>query len=375
MSEKITLIIDNIITPYEVARYNAINDVLHGKLEVWFLSETDINRNWKEFPKINFNYKFLNDSPLRLVGPDTHTFHTNLGIYGVLETTKKNLARVVICGWDSLSYWQTARFCKKNSIPYILWSGSTAYEKSWRRSVFMPIIKWIVNGASEYIAYGTRAQDFLESLGVDKGKISKFINSVDIDYFIAESDKMRLKRSKIRNKFGFDDDDSVYLFVGQLIERKGIEELLNAFSRLPQENSKLLIVGSGKLEHFVTRHLNADKQNKIVHIKHLEYHQLPEYYVASDCLILPSKEEVWGLVVNEALASGIPAIVSNAVGAGEDLILEGKTGLSIELDNEKALIQAMMNIAEMPFSIKKLQEVALKTHPRIMAEKVFRKFS
>jgi len=370
MSEKITLIIDNIITPYEVARYNAINDVLNGKLEVWFLSETDINRNWKEFPKINFKYKFLNDAPLRLVGSDTHTFHTNLGISKELQATKESLARIIICGWDSLSYWQTVIFCKKNSIPYILWSGSTEYEKSWRRSLFMPIIKWIVSGASEYIAYGSRAQRFLERLGANKSKISQFINSVDVDFFVSQSNALRPRREQIRKKLGFKADDFVYLFVGQLIERKGVRELATSFSEIKDENKKLLIIGSGKLDS-----LFEQFENNVIYLDHLEYHQLPEYYVASDCLILPSKEEVWGLVVNEALACGIPVIVSNAVGAGEDLILEGETGLSIELANEKALIQAMMNIAEMPFSIKKLQEVALKTHPRIMAEKVFGKFS
>jgi len=234
----------------------------------------------------------------------------------------------------------------------------------------MPVIKWIVSGASEYIAYGSRAQRFLERLGANKSKISQFINSVDVDFFVSQSNALRPKREQFRKKLGFKADDFVYLFVGQLIERKGVRELVKAFSEIKDKNKKLLIIGSGKLDY-----LFEQFENNVIHLNHLEYHQLPEYYVASDCLILPSKEEVWGLVVNEALACGTPVLASTAVGAAEDLIKEGKTGLIYNLDNNQGLIKAMMNMKRTVYDVGYLQEEALKTHPRIMAEKVFGKFS
>ncbi len=371
MPKKITLLIDSIITPYEIARYNAINEVLSGNLIVWFQAETDSNRHWKELPKPNFKFEVLKDRPIRLVGKDIHTFHINPEVLKKLGAIKNDLEKVIICGWDSLTYWQAAYYCKRNLIPFTVWSGSTVHEKSWRRVVFMPIIKWIIKNASEYIAYGTRAKKFLHTLGAPLDKIKIFYNSVDVEYFSEKAVELAPRRDSLREKLSIAKSDYVFLYIGQLITRKGIRDLLSAFSS-QTAHIKLMVIGTGPLDHLVKEAQVATKPGQITYLPHLEYFELPQYYVMSDCLILPSHEEVWGLVVNEALASGVPVIASDAVGATDDLIFNGKTGYTYEAKNISSLLNRMKQVVSRGETMKEASiAVAMKTHPKTMAIHTF----
>lgn len=368
MSKKV-LIIDNILTPYIIARYNAINTVLKGELEVWFQAKTDINRHWKDFPPIKFSYSFLEDRPIRIIGTDVATFHVNLGVIDLLNRKQNQYKEVIICGWDSFTYWYTVFYCKLKHIPLTLWAGSTEYEKSWRRTVFMPIILLIVHSADAYFAYGTRAKKFLMQLGAQVSKIKIFINSVDIQYFVVQAKKYKNKKVALKKNFGIKNNDFVFLYNGQLIERKGILDLIEAFKKLHAVygNTCLLIVGSGPLSESIT------PDGAIHVVGHVEYSELPKYYAIADALILPSHEEVWGLVVNESLASGVPVIVSHVVGAAADLVRQGKNGYIFEAGNVGQLLLSMKRMLTHAKTLCKMaQSSVLDTEPYIMARQVFR---
>lgn len=371
MQKNLTLIIDNLLTPYIVSRYNEINTVLDNNLEVWFQANGDVNRHWTSFPKIKFKYLILEDTPIRLKGEDTHTFHINSQVINLLREKKPYLKRVILCGWDSFAYLYTAWYCTTKGIPYTLWSGSTLFEQSWRRVLFWPVIKMVVSYAADYIVYGTRAKTFLQSLGAKSEKINVFYNSVDVNYFLTEAKKLVSKKEMIRKKFKLRAHHYVFLFVGQLIERKGIPELLKAFTFLQEKRSdcSLLIVGNGILE----KEIKNLKVPNIRHLSHREYNQMPEVYAAADCLILPSKEEVWGLVVNEAMASSLPVIVSNRVGASEDMVVPGRTGYTYQSGNIHQLREYMELMIDQKKDLRAHTiRQALKTNPKLMAQSVFK---
>lgn len=304
-----TIIIDNIITPYEIARYNEINITLKGNLEVWFQKETEINRNWTYYPKIKFKYRLLSKKPM-------------FGIISLLEKNKNNIERIVCCGWTSFPYLYAFFFCKKNKIRFTLWSGSTIYEISLLRKISLPLVKFIIGWTDDFIAYGTRAKEYLIWLGAREDKIKIFLNSVDVDYFHGESLKLKKDKYKLREKYNITTTDTVFVYVGQLIERKGLKELIHGFAKASAENKSitLIIVGKGKLREEIDLFIKNHPGVKIKLLGYLQYNKLPEIYTLSDALILPSKEEVWGLVVNEALASGMPALVSKFAGCTVDLI-------------------------------------------------------
>ena len=300
-----TIIIDNIITPYEIARYNEINKVLKGRLEVWFQKGT-------YYPEILFKYRILSKNPIM-----NTIFLKEFRSFNKIE-------RIICCGWDSFVYLYAFLFSKINKIRFTIWSGSTIYEHSFLRNIFHPLIKFIVSHSDDYIVYGTRAKEYLVKLGAEKQKIKIFLNSVDVEYFRQKVFKLRKSKNKLFNKYGLDRNDTVFAFIGQLIDRKGIIELLNGFSiaSMKNKNISLLIAGEGKLKNEINDFIKEHAKIKIKLLGYLDYNRLPEVYAMSDALILPSKQEVWGLVVNEALASGIPVIVSRFAGSSVDLIDE-----------------------------------------------------
>jgi len=368
MSKKITLLVDNIITPYEVARYNAINDVLNKSLEIWFQAEKTKNRQWKYMPKMNFSHLTLSSKTISFGRKDSHFLHLDISLYQRLLKKKKDLKEVILCGWDSPNYWIAAFFCIRNRIPFRLWSGSTAYEQSWRRKLFLPIMRWLVGSAKQYIAYGTRASQFLTSLGAPRDRIQIFLNSVDVDFFEKSSIKLQPLKKMLRKKYGFEENDFIFVYVGQFIDRKGIDLLLSVF-QMPQITSKLLLVGSGPLYEKIHK-VSKTNQNIRV-ISHTEHDQLPEIYAISNCHILPSLEEVWGLVINEALASGIPVIASSATGASEDLIQEGETGYIFNSRDKDDLARAINLAQRHQFKKEDIRKSIRNTDPRIQAKKVF----
>lgn len=298
-----TIIIDNIITPYEIARYNEINKVLKGRLEVWF-------QKGPYYPEILFKYCILPQNPIKRVS-------------FLREFQRENkIERIICCGWDSYIYLYSFLFCKINKIRFTLWSGSTIYENSFLRNFCYPLIKFIVSYTDDYIAYGSRASDYLIRLGARKEKIRIFLNTVDVEYFRQKVFKLRMSKTKLLYKFGLDRNDTVFAFIGQLIDRKGVIELLNAFSiaSMKYKNISLLIAGEGSLKNEITDFIKEHTKVKIKLLGYIDYNRLPEVYAMSDALVLPSKQEVWGLVVNEALASGIPVLVSRFAGCCVDLV-------------------------------------------------------
>lgn len=319
------LIIDTIITPYSVAKYNAINKKLNGNLIVFFLCKTDINRNWKEFPNIEFRHEFLEDFPIRLKGSDITTFHFNPTILKRLKSLKPK--HITVCGWDSFAYYYALYWAKKNNISFTLWSGSTKYEKSWRRTVTKPLVKWMIKNSNDFIAYGTRAKKYLMELGADSKKIQLFYNTVDIDFFKRECNKLKQSKDEIKKKLGIN-TKFVLIYNGQLIKRKGIYQLIEGF-RVFQKDFKdisLIIVGNGKEESELKKIIKNYSIPNIFFIGFVQFPEIPKFYSIADIFILPSKEEVWGLVANEAMACGLPVVVSDKCGCAEDLVWAGKNG-------------------------------------------------
>jgi len=309
------LIIDNILTPYEVARYNRINKELHGNLFVWFHTKTEKNRNWKQFPNITFRYHIS----------EYGLFYADIA--GFLHTHKKEIGRIVCCGWNNSIYWYALFFSKYNAIRFTLWSGSTLYEKSFLRFLSTPFVRLFVSFCDDFIAYGSRAKEYLQSLGA-KHTIVFYYNSVDVDFFHDASVLLKKKKNALRKKYAISNSHTVFVFVGQLIKRKGILELLEAYYVLNEnpEAMTLVIVGNGELRDQIQQMIKEHPERSVFYFPHKEYDEMPEIYAISDVLVLPSKEEVWGLVVNEAMASGLPVIVSEHAGCVADLVHDGKNG-------------------------------------------------
>jgi glycosyltransferase involved in cell wall biosynthesis len=201
---------------------------------------------------------------------------------------------------------------------------------------------------------------------------------VDNERFAAQADSLRPRRKDIRRSWGIADDAFCVLFAGKFIDKKRPFDLLNTLkdARFAQQNRPLhlLFGGSGELGQSLRSAcqvvFDVEASNDVsVQVNDggtlplatfagfLNQKEISRAYVAADCLVLPSdSRETWGLVVNEAMASGLPCVVSDACGCAEDLVAPIKSQLVYPLGDTSALAGALLELMRRPPSISELRE-------------------
>ncbi|PJB10677.1 MAG: hypothetical protein CO120_03600, partial [Gammaproteobacteria bacterium CG_4_9_14_3_um_filter_38_9] len=156
---------------------------------------------------------------------------------------------------------------------------------------------------------------------------------------ITEREQIRLQHQAKKNEL-------VFLFVGRLLEWKGIHDLIAAVGLLYDLPVKLWIVGSGELSEEIQ--LIAKQSQQIVYFGRVSGDLLWRIYHAADVFVIPSHAEPWGLVVNEAMAAGLPIIATKEVGCIDDLVLENYHGMIVPAKNVIALSRAMRDMFAFP---------------------------
>ena len=142
------------------------------------------------------------------------------------------------------------------------------------------------------------------------------------------------------------DGEVVFLFCGQMIARKGLDLLLEAFARLPR--GRLLFAGREAELPALLAPLPADVRARIEYAGFIAPDALPAVFAKAHVFVLPSRYDGWGVVVNQAIAAGMPVICSDQVGAGYDLVEPSKNGLIFAAGNTDALGAAMRRFVEEP---------------------------
>jgi glycosyltransferase involved in cell wall biosynthesis len=239
----------------------------------------------------------------------------------------------------------TARRCR---VP-LLFRGETtdharnrSTAKAWLRD---RALQWLYGRCSRLLFVGQRSRDHYRRLGCVENKLIFSPYCVDPSPFQpTEADRARL-REATRAELGLGPNDLALLFSGKLSPRKGPDLLVNAVKTLPamlREKVALLFLGDGELK--VTLAASAQAL-PLVRTHFLGFHNqtgLSRFFHAADLFVLPSVlSETWGLVVNEALHHGVPAVVSDAVGCAPDLVSEDQTGVLCEKGSASALAAAI----------------------------------
>lgn len=368
LKNKKILILHNVVSPHINGVFEAIAKLL--KIKVLFCAEKESNRNWSYKPK-GFDNLIMPTWKFEIRGKDLLTLFINPSVINEIKNYKPNY--VVISGWDHPTYWLSAFYCWYQKIPYIVWSGSTINESSWQRKISLPLVKLIVSGANNFLVYGQRARDYLISIGADSKKIDILYNSF---YFPKKTkslnEEQKILLSKIKNK-------KVVMFYGQMIERKAPLLLFSAFLKLPkQDKLALLLIGSGKQKKLLENLVKKLKINNVFILENPSDEQIESFYKVASVFVLPSKEEVWGLVVNQAMYYGVPVIASSKVGCVPDLVIEGKTGLTFSSGSAEDLskkIQTLLGNSKLTKQIVKNAKERVKiTYPQEVAKRFYKSF-
>jgi glycosyltransferase involved in cell wall biosynthesis len=247
-------------------------------------------------------------------------------IAGALLDTKPDVA--LIAGWHSVTQMRAMTACRAHGIP-VLYRGDSHLgmrpgglkSLAWRVKTRALLARY-----SAHLAVGRRAREYLIANGVPPTRIYASPHAVDNHFFAATAAPHLADspRQAARRSYGLSADDFVVLFVGKLNGRKRLSDAMDAVAALGA-STVLLVAGDG--DHHESAKAEGERVGaRVAWAGFVNQRELGRVYAAADCLVLPSTRETWGLVVNEAMATGLPAVVSDTVGCAPDLIVPGETG-------------------------------------------------
>jgi glycosyltransferase involved in cell wall biosynthesis len=254
---------------------------------------------------------------------------------------------VMITGWYSVTLVRALVACRRLGIPTLYRGDSHLLSgpNNWKRPLWNLKTGFLLRQFDGFLSPGQRVNDYLRWYRVAEHRIFRVPHAVDNEMFAATAAPFQQPeaRAAARKRFGIAPDAFVPLFVGKLVPSKRPTNIVRAAARL-EGGTSVLFVGSGALEGEL-RTLAVELGVDLKLVGFLNQTELGEAYAIADCLVLPSDyPETWGLVVNEALATGLPCIVSDAVGCAPDMIRDGESGYVYPLGNVEALAAAFAKV-------------------------------
>lgn len=329
--------VHNIIAPYRVPLFEQLASRDSVDLTVYYCSESHSSRDWKTSHSDEYDYRVLWGTTLEY---DSYfVYHVNPGIaYHIFETRPD----VVVIGGRSDLTMQIAFYTAKLlGIPVIIFSEATETVRTKLSNLIKPITSNMISNSDAIVVPGSASRQFFRNRGVSDGKLFRAPNAIDNDPFLDQT-CAEARRAEIESTLGIE-DEKVVLYLGRLKEHKGVEDLIRSFAKLEEEHEDayLLICGDGPdKERFEA--LCEELQVENYHFTGwVDGDSKIAYYALADLFVHPSTADVWGLVLNEAMASGLPVISTTAAGGAIDLIVDGENGFVIEPNAPEQLYEAM----------------------------------
>ncbi|MHB2020395.1 MAG: glycosyltransferase family 4 protein [Candidatus Xenobia bacterium] len=292
-----------------------------------------------------YPHQFLrNDSPW----PSLRSFWglLNPSVAAVLWRTRPHV--LWVHGWGSATTWMAIATALAIGVP-VLMRGDTnprAVRRSWKMRPRQWLLRRLFSRLAGFLAAGQRNHEFYLGLGVPASRIHTVPYAVDNARWQAEADRLRPQRRQLRERWGLPADVPLLLYCGRLAEEKGVSELLAACRQI-QTAGALVVVGDGPLRAL----LEGPRGGLPVYwMGFKNQSELAQFYVLADALVVPSRFEPWGLVINEAMVCGLPVLATDVVGAVPDLVTDGVTGLVFPAGSTDLLAQAMERMLRDPVS-------------------------
>ncbi len=326
-------------------------------IEVLFLSDhglrpsldTEFNKSFAWDIKLLEGY----DSQIGHPGRSPSRFgslHMSAAMFGHLRRIQPKA--IWIQGWQLAGYWEGALAAKLLGAE--LWlRGETNLQSGARsrRIARGAALRGLFSLVSRFLCIGAANRAFYLAQGVDESRLALTPYCVDNARFRVSAERYRASRSAIRRNWSIPEDAFCFLFVGKFVGKKRPLDIIAAAAKLrflaPGRKINLTWVGDGELERdaraLVDAHFAASGGAiTSSFIGFLNQSEIAKAYCAADCLVLPSEaDETWGLVVNEAMACGLPAIVSDACGCAADLSMPEFENLIFSVGNVDALACSM----------------------------------
>ncbi len=265
---------------------------------------------------------------------------------------------VAVNGWNNFGSLAAARCCMEQGIPMVVMSESARGDEP--RTLWKEIIKRrIVDLYAAALVGGQRHFEYLVELGMPRERIFTGYDVVDNDWFARRAIEIRnshLRRGyggqaafEIRKKYAL--PENYFLASARFIEKKNLSSLIRAYAEYREKWKgdtpwDLVLLGDGPMRDTLNTQLATLNLQAQVHLPGFKpYDELPVYYGLAKAFVHASTTEQWGLVVNEAVASGLPVIVSNRCGCVPELVQDN--GFTFDPANESELAERLLQMVSL----------------------------
>lgn len=305
------IFVTNLPSFYKINLYNEINK--RQRVLAVFTESGDSTRN-ADFYKGQMNFDYIK--------LDGRNFLSKIFWMARIVFLLK-YKTIVVGGWDSILAWICMLLSPRRKNALALESSVSESSTNGIKGILKRIF---LSRISKVYASGQMHRKLLDALGY-KGEVA-ITKGVGV-YNVVETPPFEPKE-EVRN----------FIYVGRFIPCKNLESLVKAFEKFP--DCTLTMVGYGELD----KKLRSIAPKNVIFTGAVENAKLPGYYRKNDVFILPSYSETWGVVVEEALNNGIPAIISERVGCIGDVVVDGKTGIVFSFGEADGLVRAINSIRD-----------------------------
>lgn len=347
--KKNILFISNYPSPYRVEFFNQLGAVDGIKLTVIFL-EKPSEQSHRSLDWFNTNYSFFQAVFLtkKFSLGKKRNLHTEL-----VSWVKKPFDEIIFGGYSYPTFMLTMEYLKIQKKPFSMEvdGGLIGLDSSLKYKVKSHFLSM----PSKWYSSGKMTTQYLVHYGAKPERIVTYpFSSLTKSDFVEREELLRRRRES-REILGFSKEEKIALNVGQFIYRKGVDVLLRAIAEV-DPNIRFLIIGGKATEEYQ----KIVEEKKLVNVQFLEFmkkDELRHYYEAADFFVCPTREDIWGLVINEALAYGLPVISTDRCVAGVELIKNGENGFVVKADDVDSLVCAIQKISTM--DLNSMKEKAL----------------
>ena len=269
-------------------------------------------------------------------------------LWSALDQTNPDV--VAVNGWNNFGSLIAANCCVRRGIPMIVMSESSGQDevRTWWKEA---IKRRIVGLYSAAFVGGQRHVEYLIELGMPVDRVFTGYDVVDNNYFCERARQIRNPKSEIRNQRGL--PENYFLASARFVEKKNLQRLIAAYAEYRKRSQTvgntpwdLVLLGDGPLRGTLNSQLSTLNLNEHVHLPGFKpYEELPVYYGLANAFVHASTAEQWGLVVNEAIAAGLPVIVSNRCGCAPELV--NGNGFTFDPTNESELVARLSEMASL----------------------------
>lgn len=328
------LFVTNIPSPYRVDFFNELGKYCDLTVSFEGRVATDRNENWSHSEESNFNAVYFDG--IRIASDKYISF-------GIRKLLKQKWDNIVLCGYATPTAMYASLYLSLHKIPFSLEvDGGFVKEES---KVAYKIKKYFISKASYWFSTGKATTEYLVYYGAKKDRCFEYPFSSVKESSINEksySARQSLKK-EYRNELGLT-GEKIILFVGQFIYRKGVDVLLKSATMLDSSYS-IYIMGGTPSEEYIDLQKQCSEA-KIYFVDFQKSEMVEKYMIASDVFVLPTREDIWGLVVNEAISKGLPVVTTNKCIAGLELVNDKECGVIVNTDSPKELAEAILTVCD-----------------------------